>query len=315
MFTLPLASFAQRPGKMWRIGFLGAASAASPGTIRRVEALREGLRERGYVEGKNIVIEYRWAEDKYERLPALAAELVRLKVDIIVTHGTPGALAAKQSTKTIPIVLALVGDAVLTGIIGNLARPEGNITGSTFFNPELAAKRLELLKEIMPRMKRAAALINSDNPAMQMVLREMESVATVLKLDLLPFGVRGPDEFEGVFAGMLQQRIEGVIVVEDPMLNARASQIAEIALKKKLPAAGMPDLAPAGALMTYGVEQPPMFARAAYFVDRIFKGAKPADLPVERASTFDMTVNLKTAKALGLTLPPAILVRANRVIE
>jgi putative ABC transport system substrate-binding protein len=312
---LPTTPFAQQSSRVWRLGFLGAASAAAPGSVKRIDALREGLRALGYIEGKNLIIEYRWAENKYERLPALADELVRLNIDVIVTYGTPGTLAAKQSTKSIPIIMAIVGDAVLSGLVANLARPGGNVTGSSFFNPELAAKRLELLKEIMPRMKKAAALINADNPAMKPVLHAMQAVANVLKLELIAFSVRGPDEFEGVFSAMLQQRIDGVIVVEDAMLNAHSGTIAQLGLKKKMPVTGLPDLAQAGALMTYGVEQPPMFRRAAYFVDKIFKGAKPAELPVERATIFEMSVNLKTAKALGLTIPPAIMVRANQVIE
>ena len=305
---------AQQGAKVRRIGFLSPASSTAAGSVWRVEALREGLRALGHVEGKNVAVELRWADDKYERLPALAAELVRSKVDVIVTYGTPGTLAAKQSTTSIPIVMASVGDAVLTGLVSSLARPDGNITGLSFFNPELAAKRLELLKEILPGMKRAAALINADNPAMPPVLVEMRNVAKALRLELQPFAVRSPEDLDKAFADMQQQKIDGVIVVEDAMLNANAGRITDVALRRKMPSTGLPDMA-TGAPMTYGVDQRHMFRRAAYFVDRLFKGAKVSELPIERATNFEMTVNLKVAKALGLVIPPAIIVRADKVIE
>lgn len=312
----PRTSFAQKPPpKSARIGFLGAASASAPGSVNRAQALLAGLRELGYIEGSNLAIEWRWAEDSYERLPALAAELVRLKVDVIVTYGTPGTRAAKQATGTIPIVMAIVGDAVLTGLVANIARPEGNITGSTFFNPELAAKRLELMREILPRMKRAAALINPDNPAMKPVLQAMQATAKSLKLELQDFAVRGPGEFENTFSEMLKRRVEAVVVVEDAMLNANAGRIVDASLKARLPVSGLPDLVEAGALLAYGVDQPPMFRRAAYFVDKILRGTRPGDLPVEHATKFEMIVNLKTAKALGITIPQSVLIRADRVIE
>ena len=315
LLVAPLATKAQQAGKVYRIGFLGPASASARGSIKRAEALRAGLRELGYIEGKNLSIEWRWAEDNYERLPALAAELVGLKVDVIVTHGTPGTQAAKKATRMIPIVMAIVGDAVLTGLVANIARPEGNITGSTFFNPEVAAKRLQLMKDIVPRMKRAAALINPDNPAMKPVLQALENAASVLKLELQPFAVRAPGEFEGAFSEMLKRHVDAVVVVEDAMLNANADRISDIALKKGLPVSGLPDLAVAGALMAYGVDQPPIFRRAAVFIDKILKGAKPGDLPVERATKFELIVNLKTAKALGITIPQSVLLRADEVIQ
>ena len=312
VLAVPPAALAQQ-GKVRRIGFLGASSAS--GYASQVEALRAGLRELGYVEGKNIAIELRWADSKYERLPALAAELVRLPVDVIVTHGTPAILACKQATATIPIVMAVSGDAVATSIVASIARPGGNITGSTFYNPELAAKRLELLKEILPHMRRAAVLINAGNPGMAPVVKALEPTARALKLELQEVGVRGPEEFESAFSAMAAGRVEAVVVVEDGMLNSNIKRIAEVAAGKRLPAVGLPELAEAGGLLAYGVDQLQMFRRAAYFVDRIFKGAKPGDIPIERATNFETILNLKTAKALGIKFPQAVLVRADRVIE
>ena len=309
----PLASFAQQQGRVRRIGFLGVSSAS--GYESRVAALRAGLRDLGYVEGKNIAIEFRWAEGKYERLPQLAAELVRSKVDVIVTYGTPGTLACKQATSTIPIVMATAGDAVATSLVASIARPGGNVTGSTFFNPELAAKRLELLRESLPRMRRVAALINPGNPAIGPVLQAMEPTAKSLKLELQKVEVRAPEAFDSVFSTMVAGRVDAVVVVEDGMLNANAKRIADLSVGKRLPLIGAPELAEFGALMAYGVDQLPMFRRAAFFVDKILKGAKPGDIPIERATKFEMILNLKTAKAFGIKFPQSILVRADRVIE
>ena len=307
MISMP-GSFAQQR-KIRRIGFLGSSSA--PGYAPQVEALRAGLRDLGYVDGKNIVIEFRWAEGKYERLPELAAELVRLPVDVIVTHGTPAALACKQATTTIPIVMAAAGDVAMSGIVASIARPGGNITGSTFYNSELAAKRLELLKEILPHMRRAAVLINAANPGMEPVLKEMDPVAKALKLELQHVGVRGPEEFERAFSSMAAGHIDAVVILEDGMLNANIRKIVELAGAKRLPVIGLPELAEAGGLMAYGVDQLQMFRRAAYFVDRIFKGTKAGDIPIERATKFETVLNLKTAKALGIKFPQSVLVRAD----
>jgi putative ABC transport system substrate-binding protein len=308
----PLATFAQQ-GKVRHIGFLGVSSAA--GYESRIAALRAGLRELGYVEGTNLAIEFRWADGKYERLPGLAAELVRSKVEIIVTHGTPGTLACKQATSTIPIVMATAGDAVATSLVASIARPGGNITGSTFFNPELAAKRLELLRESLPHMRRVAALINPANPAVGPVLQAMEPTAKSLKLELQKVEVQAPEQFESVFSAMVAGRVDAVVVVEDGMLNANAKHIADLSVGKRLPLIGAPELAEFGALMAYGVDQLPIFRRAAFFVDKILKGAKPGDIPIERATKFEMILNLKTAKAFSIKFPQSILVRADRVIE
>lgn len=312
--VVPFASFAQqRPAKLARVGYLGPTSAA--GAKSRIEALRAGLREFGYVEGKNLMMEFRWADDKYELLPQLAAELVRLKVDVIVTHGTPGTRAAKQATSTIPIVMAIAGDAVVTGLITNITRPDGNVTGSTFSNPELAAKRLEVLRDTLPRIKRVAALINSDNPAMGPVNKAMEQIAQALKLELQQVGVRAQEDLERAFSTMAAKRAEAVVIVEDAMLNSNIKKISELAAKHRLPSIGLPELAEAGGLMAYGVDVVQRFHRAAYYVDKILKGTKVSDLPVERATKFELIINRKTANAIGVTIPQSILLRADKVIE
>ncbi len=313
-FAAPLRSLAQqKPAKVSRIGFLGSASASV--SAPRVEALREGLRELGDVEGKNLNIEFRWAEGNYDRLRELAAELVGLKVEVIVTHGVPGTLALKRATKTIPIVMAYVGDAVATGLVASLARPGGNVTGSTFFNPELSAKRLELLKEVVPRITRVGVLLNSDNPVNPTVLQAMELAAGSLNVELRQFGVRGPKDFDGAFAAMAKSRVDAVAILEDPMLSVNGRAAADFALKHRLPSAGFLELAEAGGLLAYGANAVEMFRHSARFVDKILKGATPADLPIERATKFELLINRKTAKALGLTIPQTILLRADRVIE
>ena len=308
----PFVSAAQ-PARMARIGFLGATSAKAYAS--RVEALRAGLRDLGYVEGKNIVIEFRWADGKYERLPELAAELVRLKVDVIVTHGTPGTFAAKKATTAIPIVMAISGDAVATGLVPSVARPGGNITGSTFFNPELAAKRLELMREAVPSVKRISVLLNPANQVNGPTLKAMQATAASLKLELQPVEVRGPEEFERAFSAIGAGRDDALAVVEDAMLISNARPLADLAARNRLPSIGFLDFVEAGGLMAYGVNLVEVFRRAAVFVDKILKGTRPADLPVERSTRFDFVINLKTAKMLGLTIPQLILLRADRVIE
>jgi len=308
-FIFALAAEAQPAGgKVYRIGFLG------PGSGLPVPFLT-GLRDFGYVEGQNILIEYRWAEGKYERLPDLAAELVRLKVDVLVTGGTAGVRAAKQATTTIPIVMTTSGDAVSSGLVASLARPGGNVTGSTFFVPELMAKRLELLKEAMPRTARVAVLVNADDPSHVPVLKAMESTARSLKIEIQKFAVRRPSEIESAFTAMAKRRVDAVVVQEDNLLTTNARVIAGSAVKNQLALAGQPTFAEAGGQIGYGVNQQALARRAAYFVDKILKGAKPADLPVEQPTKFELVINLKTAKALGLTIPQTLLLRADQVIE
>jgi putative tryptophan/tyrosine transport system substrate-binding protein len=310
----PLAARAQQPSaKVFRIGFLGLPTADS--LPKRPEALRAGLRDLGYQEGRDFVIEYRWADGNYDRLPALLADLIRLKVDVIVTHGTPGAMAAKKATSTIPIVMAVVGDALGSGLVSSLARPGGNMTGLTFFNPELAAKRLELLKETIPGLTDAGILLNLANPINEPILLQMSRVAQSLKLELHQFDVRAPTEFEGAFAAMAAKRIGALVVIDDAVALSNAPAVAALALKQRLPSCGWTDFAIDGGLMAYGVNFLDMFRRAATFVDKILKGAKPSDLPVERSTKFELVINLKTAKALGIIMPPALLTRADEVIE
>ena len=312
-FTAPLASFAQQPARVFRIGFLSSESAS--GYRTRVEALRAGLRGLGYEEGKNIIVEFRWAEAKHDRLPDLAADLVRLKVDVLVTHATPGSLAAKRATSTIPIVAAVVADPVDLGLVASLARPTGNITGSTYFSSEIAAKRLELLKDVMPRITQAAAFVNPDNPATGTIVNAMQRAAKSLNVVLQQFEARRPSEFGGAFLAMAKRSVGAFVIVEDPMFLANAKGIADLAAKQRLPSIGFNELVEAGGLIGYAPNFLEMWRRAAYFVDRILKGAKPSDLPIEQPTKFEMLINGKTAKALGIKIPNSILVRADKVIE
>ncbi len=309
----PFASFAQPQGKVWRVGFLGLTTAQ--GYARPLDAMRAGLRDLGYVEGKNIVIESRWADEKFERLPRLAAELARLGVDVIVTHATPGARAAKQATTTIPIVVAAIGDAIALGIVASLARPGGNVTGTTFFSPELAAKRLEIIRDAMPRARRVAVLVNHDNASTETILKTMQLTAKALKLEMQSYAARAPEEFEGMFAAMSANRIAAVVIVEDPMIIANAKQLADLATRKRLLSIGFADYANAGGLLAYGVSIPDMFRRSAYFIDKIIKGAKVGEVPMEQWNKFEVIINLKTARLLGIKLPDLVMQRADRVIE
>jgi len=299
---------------MHRIGFLGPSSAA--GIASRLEAFRAGLRDLGYVEGKNLVIEFRWAEGKYDRLSELAEELVRLNVELIVTSSTPGVLAAKQATTVIPIVMAAQGDAIVTGIVTSLARPGGNITGSNFFSPQLQAKRLELLKEVLPKVRRFGFLVNpATAPMPREVFKVMSVTAKSLTVEVQTFEVGGPQEIESVFAEMAKRRVAAFTGQDEPMLTANAALVASIAARHRIAAIGSSAFAEVGGLMGYGPDFSVLWRRAAYFVDRIFKGAKPGDIPIEQPTKFELIVNMKTAKALGVKIPNTILVRADKVIE
>jgi putative ABC transport system substrate-binding protein len=312
----PPRSFAQqRPARIARIGFLGVTSASLSAAVIRIEALRTGLRALGYVEGKNLTIEFRWSEGKHERLPELAAELVRLKVDLIVAQGTPGALAAQQATATIPIVIPAVADPVSTGLVASLARPGGNVTGLTWFSQEVSAKRLELLKAVSPRTKKVAVLLNPNNASNASILDAMEPAARSLRLEIQQFEAREPNEFESAFTAMAAKRVDFVTIIDDPVLIADAKAIANLAAKNRLPVIGFNEVADVGGLMAYGPSLLDMWRRAATYVDKILKGAKPGDLPIEQATKFEFVINLKTARALGLTIPQSVLLRADRVIE
>jgi putative tryptophan/tyrosine transport system substrate-binding protein len=309
----PLAARAQQVGKVHRIGFLGSATAA--GSADEVESLRTGLREFGYVEGTNIAIEFRWAEGVYDRLPQLVAELISTNVDVLVAHGTPGTRVAKQATTTIPIVMAISGDAIATGLVSNLARPEANLTGSTFFLPQLNAKRLELLKEACPSISRPAALSNPDNPVSRPIIPAMQAAAASLSLIVEVVRAQSPNEFTLAFASMSKSQVDSVVVTEDGEFAASFRAIAALALANKLPSIGAAQYAEAGGLIGYGVDILSLYRRAAYFVGRILKGAKPADLPVEQPSRFELAINLTTANGLGLTIPGSFLSRADKLID
>jgi putative ABC transport system substrate-binding protein len=305
---------AQQAKKVPQIGFLGAAS---PYAIEaRIEAFRQGLRELGYVEGKNIIIEYRYAEGKYDRLPALAAELVRLKVDIIITGSEPATRAAKEATVTIPIVMTQVGDPVGSGFVASLARPGGNITGSSTLAPELSGKRLELLKEIVPRLARVAVFGTSTNPGNAQSLRETELAAGAFGVKLQYLDVLNPKDIETAFRSASKGRTEAVLMLGGPVLTSQRTQVVDLAVKSWLPAMySNREYVEDGGLMSYGVSQNDLNRRAATYVDKILKGAKPADLPVEQPKKFEFIINLKAAKQIGLTIPPNVLARADKVIR
>ena len=282
----------------------------------RTDALRSGLRDFGYVEGKNTIIEFLSAEGKFDRLPGLAAELVRQNVDVIVVGGTPAIRAAKQATETVPIVIAAVGDAVAGGLVASLSRPGGNITGSTYFAPELAAKQLELLKEAFPQTTRVAVVVNPSNPAAGPSLRIVESAARSLKLQLKQFAVREPADFEAAFVTIAKTGYRTALIIDDPITISNARALAELALKHRLATgANFVEYAEAGGLTSYGVNLNAMWRRAAYFVDKILKGTSPGEIPMERSTRFDLVINRKTANAIGVTIAPSILIRADRVIE
>ena len=311
--AVPRPLFAQAPSKVVRVGFLVATTRS--GYATRIEGVRAGLRELGYVESKNLAIEYRFADDRYERLAALAAELVALKVDVLLTGGTPSAQALKRVTATIPIVVGAISDPVATGLVPSLARPGGNITGTMFFVQELGAKRLEMLRQALPGLKRIAVLMNADNASMPPVEREMRAAAQRLGVELQRHDVRAPADFERAFAAMTAGSAEALVIVEDAMLNANSRALGAAATAKRLVSIGAPEVAEGGGVFAYGVNQVEMFRRAAHFIDKIVKGAKPAELPIERVSTFELTVNMKAAKALALAVPQPVLIRADRVIE
>jgi putative ABC transport system substrate-binding protein len=308
-------AFAQSGSRVWRIGFLSPAASKSPVWAARVDALRAGLRELGYVEGRNLVIDFRWAEGDLARLPALANELIALKPDVLVTATTPGAMAAKRATKSIPVVLASVGDPVFTGLVPSLARPGGNLTGSSLFTADESAKRVELIKDALPRVQRVALLVNPTNPLWAGSVEEVARVAKALKIELQRIEARVPGELELAIAAAVEKRADALVLVEDSLFTGEARRIAELAVKHKLPAIGQVVFAEAGGLIGNGTNQVVLFRRAAVFVDKILKGAKPADLPIEQATRFELIVNLKTAKALGISLPKQLTFRADRIIE
>ena len=309
----PLAADAQQRGKIYRVGFL-AGRAPIPSAE---EAFRRGLRELGWVENQNIAIEYRWAEGKLDRLPDMAAELVRLKVDLIVAVATPSILAAKHASTAIPIVMVGVGDPVGIGIVASLARPGGNVTGvSHLVGLEILGKRLELLKEAVPNAARVAVLWNPTNPLEVVAFRQGQVPARALGVTLQSIEVRELKDFENAFAAVTRERAGALLVFEGPLANTYRRQIVDLAAKHRLPAMyGFREFVDEGGLMSYGTHLPDLYRRTAVYVDKILKGARPADLPVEQPTRFELVVNLKTAKALGLTIPQSVLIRADHVIQ
>jgi len=305
---------AQQPTKVYRIGYLTNASLSS--VAARTEAFHQGLRELGYVEGKNIVIEWRSTEGKADRQPGLAAELVRLKVDVIVTGGPAATRAAKEATVAIPIVMAFDIDPVGSGFVATLARPGGNITGLSTLSPEISGKRLELLKEIVPKLSRVAVLGNSTVPGNAQALRETERAAGALKVQLQYLEVQGPKDVETAFREASKRRADAVLVLQSAVLTSHRKQLIELAVKSRLPAIyDRAEFVEDGGLMTYSVSSTDLFRRAAYYVDKILKGAKPADLPIEQPTKFEFIINLKAAKQIGLTFPPNVLALADRIIR
>ena len=314
MLAAPRMSIAQQPAQKPRIGVLVTPSPSSMSP--NLEAFRRGLHEHGWLEGQNITIEYRWAEGQVERLPDLAAELVRLKVDLMVVGGTQAIQAAQQATTTIPIVMAASGDAVGTGLVTSLSRPGGNITGLTALNPDLSGKRLELLKEAVPGLARVAILWHGGHPPSILAMQETEAAGRALGLRLHSLEVRGPNDFERVFAAAPREGAEALIVLSSAFFSAERRRIVDLVTKYRLPSMfSIRAFVEAGGLISYGPSSTDMWRRAATYVDKILKGAKPADLPVEQPMKFELVINLKTAKALGLTIPPTLLFQADEVSQ
>ena len=309
-----LEARAQQAGKRYMVGILSAGGSSVQAALNA--AFSDGLREWGWVEGKNVVFENRNAENQLERLPELAADLIRLKVDVIVAAETLAPLAAKQATATIPIVMTTAGDPLGSGLVASLARPGGNVTGMSLMVPDLGAKRLELLKELLPRLSRVAVLWNAANPYSALVYKETQAGGRTLGIDVQSLEVRGPDDFDGAFEAARRLRLDALITVEDPLTASYRKDIADFAAGQQLPSLhGIREFVAAGGLISYGANLADLSRRAAYYVDKIFKGAKPADLPVQQPTKFEMVINAQTARMLGLTVQPTLLDRADEVIE
>jgi putative ABC transport system substrate-binding protein len=314
LFALCSSAQAQQPTKFARIGFLGSSPSKRVQVF--VHAFRQGLRDLGYIEGQNAVIEYRYAEGRFDRLPKLADELLRSKVDVIFAQAAPAIRAAKQATKTIPIVFEMLADPVSAGFVASLARPGGNLTGIGGLAPELSGKRLELLKEILPRLTLVAVLANPANPQFGHMLRDTETAASALNLRLQVLEIKDAAKLDEALSSVIKARAEAFSVIPDPMLSGELKKLVSFANRNRLPAVyGISGAVENGALMAYAASQTEMFRRAAYYVDRILKGSRPADLPVEQPSKFEFLINLSAAQQIGLTIPPNVLARADRVIK
>ena len=315
MLTMLVIADAQSADDVRRVGYLSNTTFAGNPLLH--QAFVEGLRDRGWIEGRNLAIEYRWAEGKPERLPGLAEELVRLKVDVIVTLGTPPSVAAKKATQAIPIVMVSAADPVRLGLIASLARPGGNVTGTSFdVGLEVFGKQLELFKEALPKLRRVAILANAGNPAQEIAVGNVKIAAESLRLQLQHLPVHRPTEFDGAFEAMRSKRADGLLVLVDAFFNLHRARLADLATKNRLPSMfGFREFVDAGGLMSYGPSATDIARRAAGYVDRILKGARPAELPVEQPTRFELVINLRTAKALGLGVPQPLLSRADRVVE
>jgi putative ABC transport system substrate-binding protein len=314
LVAAPLVSFAQAQDRVWRIGMLETVSTEL--NAANLAALRQGLRELGYVEGRNLIIEYRSADGRSERFAALATELVGLKVDLIVTRGTPASLAAKNATRTIPVVMANAGDPVDSGLVASLARPGGNVTGLSSLSVNLEAKRFGLLRELVPGIARVAALYNMGSPVSPPQWKEIEGAAGAVGVQSQLLDVRKPEDLGPAFDAATRQRADGLIVGQEGLLQANRKLVTELAAKHRLPAIYRSmEFIEVGGLLAYGPSYPDLYRRAATYVDKIFKGAKPGDLPVEQPTKFELIINLKTAKTLGLTIPQSLLLRADEVIQ
>ena len=310
----PLAAWAQQARQVYRIGFMGNSTAALEANL--VGPFRDALRELGYDEGRNIAIEYRWAEGNYERFPALVAELIARKVDVIVTAGTPATLAVKAATTSVPLVMVAVGDPVGTGIIASLARPGGNITGLSSIAPELEGKRLELLRELIPNLAHVAVLSNPLNPFHVASLKQARAAAELLRMKVQSIEVRVSEEVEGALAAVARERPGALLILADRVFLHNRARLMAFATQNRIPGVyAYRELVEAGGLMSFGPNYADMHRRAATYVDKILKGSKPADLPVEQPTKFELFISVKAAKALGLTIPEAFLLRADEVIE
>jgi putative tryptophan/tyrosine transport system substrate-binding protein len=310
----PSASQAQQREHVPRVGYLGTSSASLEAEL--VKAFREGLRDRGYVEGQNVVIEYRWADGNYERFPDLVADLVKSKVDVILTAGTPGAFAAKRASQTIPVVMAVTGDAVATGLVASLARPGGNLTGLTTMVPDLEGKRLEILREVLPKLVTVAVLLNTSNPLTAIQWKQSKASAKALGIQLQPIELQRPEDFNDAFGRLARQRPDAITMVADRFQLAHRMEILDFVAKSRVPAMyPYRDFVVAGGLMSYGPSYEDLFRRSATYVDKILRGARPSDLPIEQPTKFEFFVNLKTARTLGVAIPPSLLLRADHVFE
>jgi putative ABC transport system substrate-binding protein len=315
LFAAPLAVEAQPPGKVYRVGIL-TNKASDSAEARQWQAFRLGLRERGWIEGENIVLEYRWTEGNFARLPELVADLVRIRVDLIVARSSAWVQPAKEATSSIPIVFLTHADPVGSRHVASLARPGGNITGLAVLMTDLAPKELELLSTAVPVAKRIAVLWSPDTPSHPPALKAVEEAGRTLRVQVQAVGARTAAELEGAFAAMARARAQAVMVLGNPLFFAERQRVAELAIKHRLPTmSNLKDIVEAGGLMSYSPNWDDLYRRGAVYVDKIFKGAKPADLPVEQATKFELVINLKTAKALGLTIPQSVLARADQIIE